>query len=189
MVYGLQPFRPDAWSSYSSAAESASAPASAGTNAAQTGGVPAVASPSSAAGATGEEGSIARARAEANAAKEVARAECQTCKERKYQDGSDDPGVSFQTPQNIDPNIAASVVMGHEMEHVMHEQAKAKQEGAEVISQSVILHTSICPECGRTYVAGGVTKTVTKHGGEESADAEKGIEKNGSSGGIQDGST
>ena len=26
----------------------------------------------------------------------MAEAECQTCKERKYQDGSDDPGVSFK---------------------------------------------------------------------------------------------
>ena len=36
--------------------------------------------------------------------------ECQTCKERKYQDGSDDPGVSFKTPTQIAPEQAASVV-------------------------------------------------------------------------------
>ena len=30
--------------------------------------------------------------------------ECQTCKERKYQDGSDDAGVSFKTPTKIDPD-------------------------------------------------------------------------------------
>ena len=28
-------------------------------------------------------------------------AECQTCKERKYQDGSNDPGVSFKTPTKM----------------------------------------------------------------------------------------
>lgn len=35
-------------------------------------------------------------------------AECQTCKERKYQDGSNDPGVSFKTPASISPERAAS---------------------------------------------------------------------------------
>ncbi len=34
---------------------------------------------------------------EAKSAREVMEeSECQTCKERKYQDGSDDPGVSFR---------------------------------------------------------------------------------------------
>ncbi len=89
-------------------------------------------------------------------------AECQTCKERKYQDGSDDPGVSFKTASHIDPNQAASVVRGHEQEHVVREQAKAAREDREVVSQSVTLHTGICPECGRTYVSGGTTRTVTR---------------------------
>lgn len=52
--------------------------------------------------------------------------------------------------------------MAHEMEHVVNEQASAKADGSEVISQSVAIHTSICPECGISYVAGGVTNTVTK---------------------------
>ena len=34
--------------------------------------------------------------------------ECETCESRKYQDGSDDMGVSFQTPTNIKPEQAAS---------------------------------------------------------------------------------
>ena len=88
--------------------------------------------------------------------------ECQTCAERKYQDGSDDPGVSFKTAAHIDPNQAASVVRGHEQEHVVREQAKADREGREVVSQSVTLHTAICPECGRSYVSGGTTRTVTQ---------------------------
>lgn len=87
---------------------------------------------------------------------------CETCEKRKYQDGSDDPSVSFQTPTRIDPDTAASTVRGHEMEHVFHEQAKAEQEDRKVVSQSVILHTGICPECGRVYVSGGTTRTVTK---------------------------
>ena len=87
--------------------------------------------------------------------------ECQTCKERKYQDGSDDPGVSFKTPTNVDPDMAASAVRGHEMEHVYREQAKAQREDRKVVSQSVTYHTAICPECGKAYVSGGTTRTVT----------------------------
>jgi hypothetical protein len=87
--------------------------------------------------------------------------ECQTCKNRKYQDVSGDPSVSFQTPTNISPGQSAALVMSHEREHVSNEQAKAEQEGRKVISQTVKLESSICPECGRIYISGGVTKTVT----------------------------
>ncbi len=88
--------------------------------------------------------------------------ECETCESRKYQDGSDDMGVSFQTPTNIKPEQAASAVRGHEMEHVYREQAKADREGRKVVSQNVTMHTEICPECGKSYVSGGTTRTVTK---------------------------
>ena len=88
--------------------------------------------------------------------------ECETCESRKYQDGSDDMGVSFQTPTNIKPEQAASAVRGHEMEHVYREQAKAGREGRKVVSQNVTMHTEICPECGKAYVSGGTTRTVTK---------------------------
>ena len=88
--------------------------------------------------------------------------ECQTCKERKYQDGSDDPGVSFKTPTNVAPEQAASAVRGHENEHVVREQAKAQRDDRRVVSQSVTYHNAICPECGKTYVSGGTTRTVTK---------------------------
>ena len=89
-------------------------------------------------------------------------AECQTCENRKYQDGSDDPGVSFKTATNIAPEQVASAVRGHEQEHVTREQAKAKRENREVVSQSVTIHTSICPECGKVYVSGGTTRTTTR---------------------------
>lgn len=89
-------------------------------------------------------------------------AQCETCENRKYQDGSDDPGVSFKTPSKIDPDQAAAVVRGHEMEHVVREQAKAEREDRKVVSQSVTLHNSICPDCGRTYISGGTTRTTTK---------------------------
>lgn len=87
--------------------------------------------------------------------------ECQTCKERKYQDGSDDAGVSYQTPAHIAPEQAASAVRGHEMEHVVRERASAEREDRRVVSQSVTMHTAICPECGRVYVSGGTTRTTT----------------------------
>ena len=104
-----------------------------------------------------------QAASEAKSAQEVmAESECQTCKERKYQDGSDDPGVSYKTPTNIAPETAASAVRSHEQEHVSREQAKAQQEGREVVSQSVTIHTAICPECGRVYVSGGTTRTTTR---------------------------
>lgn len=87
--------------------------------------------------------------------------ECQTCKERKYQDGSDDAGVSYKTPTRIAPEQAASAVRGHEMEHVVRERASAAREDRRVVSQSVTMHTAICPECGTVYVSGGTTRTTT----------------------------
>ena len=88
--------------------------------------------------------------------------ECQTCKNRRYVDGSDDPSVSFQTPTHISPGQSAAAVSSHESEHVANEQAKADQEGREIISQTVTLETSICPECKRVYVSGGVTHTISR---------------------------
>ncbi|MCI9156079.1 MAG: hypothetical protein HFF44_03940 [Lawsonibacter sp.] len=92
----------------------------------------------------------------------VEESECQTCKNRKYQDGSDDPGVSFKTATHVAPEQAAAAVRGHEQEHVVREQAKAQREGRKVVSQSVTIHTEICPECGDVYVSGGTTRTTTK---------------------------
>ena len=87
--------------------------------------------------------------------------ECQTCKNRKYQDSSSDPSVSFQAPTHISPSMAAGSIAAHEGEHVSHEQQKAERDGRKVISQTVTLHTSICPECGLIYISGGVTRTIT----------------------------
>jgi len=99
--------------------------------------------------------------------------ECQTCKNRKYQDGSDDPGVSFKSPTHIDPSMAAAQVRGHEMEHVVREQAAARMEDRKVVSQSVTYHTAICPECGRVYVSGGTTRTTTAAQAQEESWAEQ----------------
>ena len=81
--------------------------------------------------------------------------------------------VSFQTPTNIKPEQVASAVRGHEMEHVIHEQAKARRDDRKVVSQSVTLHTDICPECGKVYISGGETRTVTKANPEPAADESK----------------
>jgi hypothetical protein len=87
--------------------------------------------------------------------------ECQTCKSRKYVDVSDDPSVSFQSPAHIGPGQAAASVMSHEHEHVSHEQARAEKDDRKIVSQTVSLSMSTCPECGRMYVSGGVTHTIS----------------------------
>ncbi|MGN0667450.1 MAG: hypothetical protein ACI4KF_13120, partial [Huintestinicola sp.] len=89
--------------------------------------------------------------------------ECQTCKNRKYQDESDDSTVSFQNATKLSPEAASARVKAHENEHVRHNDADAKANGRKVVSSSVTIHTGICPECGKTYVSGGTTKTVTKN--------------------------
>ncbi len=87
--------------------------------------------------------------------------DCETCANRAYQDVSDDGGVSFQSATKLSPSQAASAVSGHEREHYVREQSKAKRENREVISNEISIKTAICPECGSAYVAGGVTRTKT----------------------------
>ena len=98
--------------------------------------------------------------------KAVDTGECETCKNRKYQDGSDEM-VSFKAAGHIDPDSAASVVMSHEQEHVSNAYQKADLEGGEVVRASVRLKTDICPECGRTFISGGVTSTQIRYVNEE----------------------
>ena len=96
----------------------------------------------------------------------VNKSECQTCKERKYQDGSDE-NVSFKSAQHISPTAAASRVRAHEQEHVTNAYSKAQQDGGKVVNASVTIHTAVCPECGRTYVSGGTTHTMIKYNNEK----------------------
>lgn len=90
--------------------------------------------------------------------KKVSPAECQTCKERKYQDGSDEQ-VSFKSASHISPEASAARVRGHEQEHVNNAYKKAAMGDGKVMQASVSLKTAVCPECGRSYVAGGTTTT------------------------------
>lgn len=94
-------------------------------------------------------------------------AECETCKERKYQDGSNEGNVSFKSASHISPSAAGSAVRAHEGEHVANAYNKAATNNGKVLQASVSIHTAICPECGRTYVSGGTTKTKIKYYNEE----------------------
>lgn len=104
---------------------------------------------------------------EKQAGKKSSPAECETCKNRKYQDGSDEGDVSFKAPSHIDPKAAASKVRSHEQEHVSNAYQKASEKNGKVVSCNVSIHTDICPECGRTYVSGGTTATQIKYFNEE----------------------
>lgn len=94
--------------------------------------------------------------------------ECQTCKNRKYKDGSNEM-VSFKSPAHISPESSAATVRAHEQEHVNNAYAKAATAdgGAKVVSASVSLQMSVCPECGRSYVSGGTTSTQIKYYNED----------------------
>ena len=107
-------------------------------------------------------------------------AECETCKNRKYQDGSDEM-VSFKTAQHISPQAAASRVRGHEAEHVSNAYKDAAMNNGKVLQASVSIRTAVCPECGRTYVAGGETCTKIAYSNEENpyVQARKDLNKQG----------
>lgn len=93
--------------------------------------------------------------------------DCETCKHRKYQDGSNE-SVSYKSPAHISPDAAASAVRAHEGEHVSNAFSKAQTQGGKVVSVGVTLQSAICPECGRVYVSGGETNTVIKYDSQQS---------------------
>lgn len=93
-------------------------------------------------------------------------AECQTCKERKYQDGSNEM-VSFKSAAHISPSASGSVVRAHENEHVRNAYSKASDGNGKVLQASVSLKTAICPECGTSYVSGGETRTRIQYTNEQ----------------------
>ena len=74
-------------------------------------------------------------------------AECETCKNRKYQDGSNEM-VSFKSASHISPQASSSRVRAHEQEHVTNAYNKAAQNNGKVLSATVSLRT-----------AGGTTTT------------------------------
>lgn len=103
--------------------------------------------------------------------------ECQTCKNRKYKDGSNEGNVSFKAAAHISPEAAGARVRAHEGEHVANANKKAAARNGQVMYATVTIQTSICPECGRTYVSGGVTKTSIRFQPEDHPYGEKQKEK------------
>lgn len=112
-------------------------------------------------------------------------AECKTCKERKYQDGSDEM-VSYKAATHISPESSASKVMAHEQEHVSNAYSKAAKGGGQVMQASVSLKTAICPECGRSYVAGGTTTTKIKYPKDPYSQNKKSLDAQATTGGNFD---
>ena len=105
--------------------------------------------------------------------RKVSPVECQTCKNRRYQDGSDEM-VSFKTPGKISPEESYAKVMSHEKEH---------ESNKELVSTTVSLKTSICPECGRAYISGGTTTTLMKtYGKDPYSQNQKAFEKEAATG-------
>lgn len=90
-------------------------------------------------------------------------AECQTCKDRRYVDGSNEGNVSFKSPGHISPGSSRAVVSAHEQEHVSNARAEGSKEGAQLVSANVRLSSAVCPECGSSYIAGGTTTTQIKY--------------------------
>ena len=105
----------------------------------------------------------------------VNKAECETCKQRKYQDGSNE-NVSFKSAQHISPTAAGARVRAHEQEHVSNAYSKAAEDGGKVLQASVAIHTAVCPECGRTYISGGTTTTKISYSNEDNP-YQKGLKK------------
>ena len=93
--------------------------------------------------------------------------ECQTCKNRKYVDGSNEPDVSFKTPGKIAAGESYAKVSAHEREHVANAIQKSSKPGAKLISANVTLKMGVCPECGRSYVSGGTTSTKISYPNEQ----------------------
>ncbi|MCL2188562.1 MAG: hypothetical protein FWC16_06480 [Defluviitaleaceae bacterium] len=95
--------------------------------------------------------------------------ECVTCATRVYQDDSTDGGVSMQSLTNLTPYEAPAQVRNHEMEHQHRDRIAFEEQGMDVVLQFIEMHTSVCPECNRVYVSGGMstTQAVGREGGEE----------------------
>lgn len=93
-------------------------------------------------------------------------AECETCKNRKYKDGSDEM-VSYKSATHISPQASAGSVRAHEQEHVSNAYKDAAMNNGRVLQATVSIRTAVCPECGRSYVSGGTTSTQIKYYNED----------------------
>lgn len=89
--------------------------------------------------------------------------ECETCKNRKYMDGSGEGDVSFKAPGHISPGQSYGKVMSHELQHVANARERGARKDSSLVSASVSLKMAVCPECGTSYVAGGTTRTQVRY--------------------------
>lgn len=117
----------------------------------------------SAPGKVGATESLSGIGSDINAAGKTAKTECQTCKSRTYVDRSDEGNVSFKSPTHISPESAGAAVLAHENQHVANAVNEGNKEANQLLSVSVSLQMSVCPECGRSYVSGGTTSTTIKY--------------------------
>lgn len=115
------------------------------------------------ASATGAETEEKLSASQIKAMKHSGQMKCETCSERKYQDGSNETDVSFKAPGHISPSASAATVMSHEREHVSNAFQSAGKNNGQVMAATVSLKHEICPECGRSYVSGGQTNTMIKY--------------------------
>lgn len=107
--------------------------------------------------------------------RDIIKGKCETCANRKYKDGSTDGGVTFKAPGHISPGSSAGIVAAHEREHVGNAHSEAKADGGEVKSVKVSLQTSVCPECHKVYVSGGVTEVKSTSGKYGNNDSQEGL--------------
>ena len=83
--------------------------------------------------------------------------ECQTCKNRKYQDGSDE-NVSFKSASHISPASSGARVRAHEAEHVSNAYTKAAQNacstkrGTRKISEFTVSKCAVTVKTERTVI-------------------------------------
>ncbi len=114
-------------------------------------------------GKAGTTDALSGVESDVNAPGKTAKTECQTCKSRKYVDRSNEGNVSFKSPTHISPEAAGSAVLAHENQHVANAVNEGNKEANQLLSVSVSLQMSVCPECGRSYVSGGTTSTTIKY--------------------------
>lgn len=114
-------------------------------------------------GVTNSANSSQASPAQLKAMKRSGLVECETCASRKYKDGSNESNVSFKSAAHVSPGASLSAVRAHEQQHVSNAFSKATKGDGKVVNASVTLKTAVCPECGRSYTAGGVTNTAIKY--------------------------
>lgn len=100
---------------------------------------------------------------EAKTLKRTGAVECETCKNRKYVDDSNESDVSFQSPGHVSATASTSVVRAHEQQHVANAYQTESSGKGRVMSVNVSIKMGRCAECGRSYAKGGETKTTIKY--------------------------